>query len=301
MVFCTDTGVISALGRIYKPSNATTPAATITYGQRDTVASITDAASNASFFRSAPHRLESENPVGSRVVAYLDDHFRPSRSINPLGSTTRTEYDDAGLVLRTIAPEGNAVEYLYDVRGNRVRECSVAKGRVDWANLANPKAPQCNSNLGDSITTYGFSEGPTLRMDQCANLKTCNKPLYQIDPKGFRSNFSWDPSTGNLLSEQHGLDAAGNCTMPGGCPQTDYTYSGFVGTDGATFYLLTSKTEKIGGATNTTTTYSYDSANKFTLKQVVVDAGGLSLRTCAKYDNIGNLISVSDPRQGTCP
>jgi len=290
------------LTAIYKPSNSTTPAAQIVYRQNETTESITDAVSQVSTYRSAPRRLDTEDPLGGSTVIYVDQLRRPTRSIDQLGRETTTTYNDAGQVMRTVAPEGNAIEYLYDPRGNKTQECRIAKGRVVWSSLADPKVTQCNSALGDLVTTVAYVGGPTLRMDQCVNLKTCNKPLYTIDPKGNRTNFAWDGTTGLLLSQTRGLDQLGNCAVAGGtCPMTTNAYTAFTGTDGATFYLLTSKTEKIDATSTTTTAYSYDTANKFALKTMTVDSGGLNLRTCGKFDAVGNLISMSDPRQGACP
>jgi YD repeat-containing protein len=295
-------GVVSPVARIYKPSNTTTPAAQVAYRQDLSADHFTDALSAVSTFRSAPHRLDTENPLGDRTATYVDQLRRTIRSVDELGNTSITTYNDAGQAMRTVAPEGNATEYLYDLRGNRTNECLIAKGRVVWASLSDLKVAQCNTALGDRATTTSYVEGPTLRMDQCVNLKTCNKPLYDIDAMGYRTDYSWDSVKGVLLSETHGLNQAGTCLVSGGtCPMTTYAYTGYSGTDGATVYLLTSKTEKISATSTTATTYTYDTANKFAPKTIVVDSGGLNLRTCGKFDAVGNLLSVSDPRQGVCP
>lgn len=43
--------------------------------------------------------------------------------------------------------------------------------------------------------------------------------------------------------------------------------------------------------------------NNLILRGTVVDAGGLSLRTCTSYDALGNKISETKPRAGlaSCP
>jgi hypothetical protein len=60
---------------------------------------------------------------------------------------------------------------------------------------------------------------------------------------------------------------------------------------------------QIDATHSTTTTYGYDAGNKFVLKEVVADAGGLNLRTCLKFDSGGNLISKTEPDAGlaSCP
>jgi len=47
--------------------------------------------------------------------------------------------------------------------------------------------------------------------------------------------------------------------------------------------------------------FDYDTTNHLALKTTTTDPGGLSLRTCFKFDSIGNLVSTSDPRAATCP
>jgi hypothetical protein len=83
----------------------------------------------------------------------------------------------------------------------------------------------------------------------------------------------------------------------------DYEYGTFTGVSGETFYLLTAKVEKIGTTQTLRTEYEYDPANKFVLKSLVVDPGGLALRSCFKFDNVGNLISKTEPSAGlaSCP
>ena len=133
---------------------------------------------------------------------------------------------------------------------------------------------------------------------------TCNRPAYTIDANQVRANFTWDTATGNLLSETKGLNAAGACTLTGGvCPVTTYVYTAFTGSDGSSLSLLTSKTEKIDASSSTTTTYEYNPTNHWTVKSVVTDSGGLSLRSCFAFDPGGNLISRTEPKAGltVCP
>jgi hypothetical protein len=294
-------GVISRMAEIYKPSNLTTPAARIVYGSDENVRSIANALSALNLYRNSVRRIESQNPIGAVAASYFDDLKRPTRSIDPLGATRLNVYDDSGELMRSVSPEGDAVEYLYDVRRNKIRDCVIAKGRVAWATLANPKTPQCNTALGDLVTTFSYVEGPTVRMEQCANLKVCNKPVSVIDPKGNRTDYTWNSVHGGMLTQTGGLNAAGACAVPGGCPLTTYAYTSFTGSDGAVFYRLASKTVKIDAATSTTTTFAYDPANKFQLVSHTVASGVLNLRTCGRYDTLGNLVSISDPRQVTCP
>lgn len=153
------------------------------------------------------------------------------------------------------------------------------------------------------MTTTAYVEASNVWT--CVNDKVCNKPSYVIDPRGYRTSYTWSTTHGELLSEVKGLDASGSCSMSSGvCPTSTYGYTAVTGVDGATFYLLTSRQDKIDAATTTTTTWAYNnSAGKFTLKEQVVDSGALALRTCFKFDSTGNLVSKTEPRAGlaTCP
>jgi len=217
---------------------------------------------------------------------------------------TRNVYNDAGLLLREIAPEGNASEYSYDVRGNRLTSCVIAKGRVDWDALVDEEAPQCDAGVGDLLTQTFYVGGPTLQYYQCASLKTCNKVSHVIDPKGNRSNMTWSSVHGGVLTEKSGLTPAGACSIAGGlCPEKTYGYGSYTGTDGSTFYLVTSVTEKVDASRTITTRYEYNTANKFVLKSRIVEGDGAPRRTCYSFDAIGNLLSTTEPKGtgASCP
>lgn len=232
-------------------------------------------------------------------TAWFSDRGDLVKDVDPLGRTSINQYDDAHRLIRAIQPEGNATEFEYDIRGNLIRECKISKGRVNWSIMAPATVRQlrCDTNQGDLVTSTTYVGTPSQRPAQCANMKTCNKPLFVTDPKGNRTDFDWSPIHGQLLKETRPPDSDGVR------PETTYAYTAFTGVDAATFYLLTSKTEKVSATAATTTTYEYDTSNRFVLKATVVDAGGLNLRTCYKFDAVGNLISKTEPKAGltACP
>lgn len=296
----------------YTPSNATTPYATFAYDPFYRVKNVTDNLSHArDYFVTGLYGSENEkqgalkDPLGNVSINYSGGGGKDRAVTDPLGRTSKKIYDAAGRVIREINPEGDAVEYQYDVRSNRTRECRIAKGRVDWTtlNIVTEQAAQCNTALGDLVQTTVYVEGPAVWA--CANAKICNRPAYVIDANGNRTDYSWSATHGQLLTETTGLNSSDVCALSGGvCPTTTYGYTAFTGTDGAIFYLLTSKQEKIDATATRTTTWGYNgAAAKFTLKEQVVDSGGLSLRTCFKFDATGNLISKTEPRANlaSCP
>lgn len=295
------------LVKAYQPSSSTVPANMLSYDKIGNAAGSVDRNGHETsyflgFAGSEVERVGEVRTPGQAVSATISDAFgREIRAVDALERITSTTYNDAGYVLRIVRPEGSAVEYGYDFRGNRVSECQIAKGRVAWSalNVISEQIPKCDAASGDLVTTTAYMEGPTVRADQCVNMKTCNRPSYEIDAKGNRATYTWSATHGQLLTQTTGLNAAGTCALAGGtCPTVTYGYTPFTGTDGASLYLLTSKQELISSGVTTTTTYEYDTANKFVLKSSVADSGGLSLRTCYKFDPIGNLISKTEPRAG---
>jgi YD repeat-containing protein len=295
----------------FTPSSASTPYLTIDYDRFYRAKGVTDNLTHRTdYFQTGIYGRENwkwggvKDPLGNLVSNSFDRNGQLIAKVDPLGRASTKVYDNAQRVLREVNPEGDAVEYEYDVRSNVTRECRIAKGRVTWSSL-NPvteQAPQCNAGLGDLVTTTVYMEGPTVWT--CVTAKTCNKPSYVIDPKGNRTTYTWSTTHGQLLTETSGLNSGGSCTLSGGvCPVATYGYTSYVGSDGATFYLLTSKQEQIASGNTRTTSWAYNSANKYTLKEQIVDSGGLNLRTCFAFDAAGNLISKTEPKAGlvSCP
>lgn len=289
--------------RWYTPSSSTTPYITADYDAFYRVKGVTDTLSHRTdYYVSALYGSETRksgavrDPLGNVTTAIFGGGSELTSITDPLGRTSTKVYDQANRVIREVMPEGDAIEYQYDIRSNRTRECRIAKGRVIWSSLnaITEQVPQCNSSAGDLVTTTAYMEGPTVW--PCVNAKTCNKPSYVIDPRGNRTDYTWSTLHGQMLTETKPADAAGVR------PVTTLGYTAFTGTDGATFHLLTSKQEKIDATTTTTTTFEYDATNHWSLKSQIVDSGGLGLRTCFKFDAVGNLISMTEPRAGlgTC-
>ncbi len=240
---------------------------------------------------------EKLDATGNIESFEFDEAGSEIRRTDALGRVISRVYDSANRLLREVFPEGNASEYAYDARGNVISECHIAKGRVAWSTLGSVSEtdPQCDAGQGDLVTLTTFVGGPNLAQADCSNAKTCNKPAYVIDSRGFRTNYSWSSIHGQLLSEISGLDSAGNCAIGSECPEATYIYSSFSGSDGATFYLLTSKTEKLAASQQRVTAYAYDAANHYALKSATVTADGESQTTCFSFDETGNLVSLTKP------
>lgn len=188
---------------------------------------------------------------------------------DPLSRVTRWVYDGLGRKLLETRPEGDSEEKSYDIRSNVLSVTRHAKP---------------GSGLADLVSTTTYGEGPTVLA--CANPKTCNKPVSVTNAKGGVTNYAWDGFTGNLTQVLKPADASGQR------PQTDYGYSSF----GSGFTLLTSKTDKVSASQSLTTTYAYNSGNKYLLQSSTVDPSGYALTTSYSFDSIGNLTAVDGPR-----
>jgi YD repeat-containing protein len=213
-----------------------------------------------------------------QVTEVYDENGNMVRMEDELGRITRAVYDSSNRMVRTILPEGNERRTAYDVRSNPIEQRQVAKP---------------GSNQSDIVTTTAYVGAANQFPWQCANWLTCNRPSYERDAENGvngQTDYSWSPTTGLLLSVTRPADDSGSR------PVTSYGYTGYAGPDNSTFQLQTSVTQSIDATQSTTTTFAYDPANHFALREAVV-AG--TLRTCFRFDAQGNLISRTEPR-GTC-
>jgi RHS repeat-associated protein len=219
---------------------------------------------------------------------------------DPLGRSTSFVYSDIGeldpytstQLWAAYQHEQNAANFYRDSRGN------VIEKRV----LAKP-----GSGAADLVTTASYPV-------TCTNRKTCNKPDHIIDPRGNRTDYTWDPNHGGILT----------VTRPAGAngirPQKRFTYtqlyayiknsSGSYGQAATPVWLLTgvsecmTQTSCTGTADEIKTTITYGTtgtANNLLPTIVTVAAGdnSISATTAASYDFAGNVIAVDGPLAGT--
>jgi YD repeat-containing protein len=273
------------LRRIFFPLTPSVASLVFAYDDKGRVASITDALGHQGRYfpagmasTEAWKRAESLNPLGASTISIFDDRNSLVRVTDPLDRTATTTYDNAGRKLTETHPEGDSATYSYDVRSNL---------------LTTTRYPKPGSTLPSIMTSATYGEGATVFL--CANWKTCNKPLTETDARGYVSNYSWEAATGFPSQILMPADAAGIR------PQTDFSYTNYTATDGATLRLLTGKTDKVSASQNIVTTYAYDAANKFVLKSATTDPGGVAATACFQFDAIGNLVGTTDPRASACP
>jgi hypothetical protein len=239
----------------------------------------------------------------------------PVEIVDPLGRRTTFDYCDPAVAAATPGacavrpllsftdPEGIKTELFYDGSGN-----------INKA-IRHPKPGQAmpdGSPAPTIVTEAAFDTG---------KLKAQTKPLWTKDAKGNVTSYTYEAAHGGVLTET--LPAVNGVT-----PQKRYTYeqrsawlsngAGGYAPAATPVWLLTRvafcKTTNpsgwgcAGGASDEmVTTYDYGpnaGPNNLWLRGTVVDAGGLSLRSCYAYDQLGNKVAETSPRgatTGTCP
>ncbi|NIJ64634.1 YD repeat-containing protein [Sphingomonas leidyi] len=200
-------------------------------------------------------------------------------------------------ILSDSQPDGTVREYQRDWRNN------ITKLRF---------VPQ----TGSSDPAYEIN---ATYPGECANPRTCNKPLTVTDARGAVTTYTYDQNHGGILAK----------TMPavnGISPVTRYAYaqrypwlknaSGGFSQATEPVWLLTEErvcrtTATVangcagGPADEVITSYDYGSdgtANNLMLRGTAVTADGQTLRTCYVHNYRGDIISQTSPRGtgGSC-
>jgi YD repeat-containing protein len=197
---------------------------------------------------------------------------------DPLGSVTQYRYMNSfevyplwggrNQLTKVTKPEGNYFYNALDGRANVISSVNVPKGGSGLGNISISRSfPQCNAT----------------------NFRICNRPDYEIDARGGRTDYIWSDTHGGPLSISRPADSGGMR------PETTYQYVSFTGSDGATFYLPSVQIEKITASRSKVTTFEYNPAIGYRLKGKVVTADGQTTRTCYAYDSRGHRISETLP------
>lgn len=237
------------------------------------------------------------NPLNqtTRHEFYSGGSPKPSAVRDPLNRQVQFQYaeDRPWLVQREINPEGNFVEYSYDSRENRTQTRIVAKP---------------GSGLADRFLYSGYPA-------TCTNRVTCNKPQYTIDARGNRTDYTYDPTHGGVLTETFPAPVSGGVR-----PQKRYSYAQFYASyldgSGSTvqapspIWLVTQISECrtlascAGTADETVTEFTYGSpgvANNLLVTSKTVRAGdySVSATTSWTYDEWGNTLTEDGPLVGS--
>ncbi len=238
----------------------------------------------------------------------------PTRIVDPLGRTTTSDYCDPNAMANlpsyehnrclvtdlqsTTSPEGDVVKVKYGVNHNPVEIRHIAKP---------------GSGLADIVETATYDS------TACAYFyNSCDKPLTVTDAKGKVTDYTWNATTGLVLTETLPAPTTGAVR-----PQKRYTYvqtyawyrnsAGVVVQSPYPVWLLSQTSECrtgaaaacVGTADETRTTYNYGpsgTANNLLPISVTVAAGNpgtaLIATTTFTYDALGNKLTEDGPLSG---
>ena len=278
--------------QMFTPDHPTLPAVEYDYDTLGRISQIRDAINlqvgdhtvaggrdPTSFYIADGWRGERDDPLGEAYAVYYDVYNHPSRYIDELGRETDQLADGLGRVLTTTYPEGDQEVFTYDGRNNPLSRTLL------------PKPGSAEAIAGKSLSvSVTYTEDPT--HFACVTPTTCNKPLTTTSANGWVTNYTWN-ANGTLATVKLPGDVMGIR------PETDYTYTGYTGSDLNTFQLLTAKTQYVSrspSVVKTETDYAYDTGHKYVPLTVTVDPSGLDLVTTLAYDNQGEVTSVKGPR-----
>ncbi|MGE0410084.1 MAG: hypothetical protein AB7P23_12595, partial [Amphiplicatus sp.] len=241
-----------------------------------------------------PYYVDVSNSFGTKRYSFTP-HF-PSDLIervrDELGRETAYAYDSSARMTSETRPEGDKTLYSYDSRGNLTEIRQVSK---------TPGTP------ADSVIEMGYDA-------TCVSIAKCNKPNWFRDANGHQTDFTYDNTTGQILTETRPA-------VDGVRPQTRYTYatrhayfknaSGVIGPHGEAVSVLVSTSSCSSGASCAGTAaeelvetdygpQSTGSPTHLLPLAVTLRAGdnSVSATTGYAYDDIGNKISEDGPLAG---
>jgi RHS repeat-associated protein len=221
-----------------------------------------------------------------------------SRGVTTFDGTTTYTYDANGRLSKIIPPGASDTAgykmYTYDGRGNVVQTLKKARS---------------GSALPDIAESANYDV-------VCTNQIVCNKPHWTKDANGNETDYTYDPTTGQVLT------VTGPASPTGVHPVTTYGYallqafykqsSGAIVASGLPISMLTStstcRTQAtcVGSSDETRTTFDYGPqtagvGNNLLLVGITVAAGdgSISSTTRYSYDAFGRKISVDGPLAGT--
>jgi YD repeat-containing protein len=216
-------------------------------------------------------------------VDSTDEHGGPVSVTDPLSRVTANTYNALGALASTTLPEGQVIQYSYDVRGNLLSTTRSAR--------------PASGGLLPLTESIVYTGGPTVDANACANQMVCNRPTQRTDARGAASDFSWNGTTGALVTAMQPPDPGGQR------PTISYTYADFAAAGATTIQLITSTSERLDATRNIVTNYGYGLNIRLPLREVARTDGATTLRTCLGTDVNGNQISQTQPNAGlgSCP
>ena len=258
-----------------------TPAGTTSYARSDVsgvrTVTVTDPLSHATVY--------TFDIASQRMTGVTDSN----------GRATSAVYDTSGRVTRVTRPEGNYSQTTYDARGNVTEQREVAKS---------------GSGLADVVVTAGYDT-------TCTNTITCNQPNWTKDAKGNQTDYAYEATHGDLLSQTSPAPTTGAVR-----PQTRFSYStlqayfknssGSIVASGEPVTRLTgtsacqTASSCTGTADEVKASVSYGPQTTGVGNNLLAVSasqgsgdGVLTATTAYTYDDVGNQLTVDGPLPGT--
>jgi RHS repeat-associated protein len=223
----------------------------------------------------------------TRVVVSNTSTVLKASDTNGLSQTTNYAYDSYGRLTKITLPETDSIGYTYDARGNITQTTVTGKDQVSTVS-----------------TTANFDTA-------CAQPAKCNQPNWTKDAKGNETDYTYNTSTGQVLSVIRPAGANGL-----GRPETDFTYqseyawyknsAGSIVQAASPVSLLTQVSQCAtaqtcpGSIALSVSALGYGSsgvANNLLPVKLTQGSGdgSLSAITSINYDSVGNPYTVQDP------
>jgi len=212
----------------------------------------------------------------------------PFRPADPAFFETSYEYNSDFLPTRMVLLEGNEAQMLYDSMNANRRLQGNLLSRTQLPGAAGGDQTEIVETweyITDFGTTYDFPSEPGFQ-ESAAGL--VESPTTYVDPRGFNHVFSYD-TNGNLETLTEPTVTIGQ--PAGGSQEVLHAWLH------NSFGQITQYTNPAGRVDQ----YAYYNTGPQTgyLQKAIVDEPGSALTTSFAYDDVGNLLSVTDPRANT--
>jgi RHS repeat-associated protein len=245
--------------------------------------------------------------VSNSVTRTAPDQTQVSRTdsvvVDELGRSTTYEFrgrygatsypvQDIRSIRSLTPPEGNKTTYVYD--------------DLEWTGRLNLQSVTTAPKPGSAEPTLTWTSSYPA---SCTGPQTvfCNKPTYEIDARGNRTDYTYDTVHGGVLTKTLPADSNGIR------PQIRYTYqqlsakvlnaSGQLVDETPIWKLVATsqcrtQASCAGTADEIVTSYTYDDSLMVATETTRAGDWSVSQTVAKSYDPIGNLISVDGPMPG---